>query len=58
MAYSGSINIHGTIASLTANGGVKASGVDEKVTIDGVENPTAESTYPHLTRSGDTWTHK
>ena len=58
--YVGNINIHGTIQSLTANGGIGAGygGSVNSVTIDGVLNPTSDSTYPHLTRSGDTWTHK
>ncbi len=56
----GYINIHGTIASLSADGGigVGTAGNIKEVIIDGVVNPTGESTYPHLTRSGDTWTHK
>ena len=56
----GTIYIHGTIASLKANGGIGATSNTscQGVIIDGVANPTSESTYPHLTRSGDTWTHK
>ena len=56
----GYINIHGTIASLSVDGGIGGGtkGDIQGVIIDGVVNPTGESTYPHLTRSGDTWTHK